>query len=283
VPYVRGRERSRKPNDILSEIARAAGAGAKEILLLGQNVNSYGKDLDEKEEKTDFAALLRKTAEVGGVERIRFVTSHPKDMTERLIDAIAETPKVCRALHLPFQAGSNAVLRAMNRGYTAEDYLALVEKIRARLPETALTSDVIVGFPGETEEDFADTLRLAEAARFDNLYTFLYSKRAGTPAAKMAGQIPPDVRQNRFDRLLALQARVSREINEGCVGKVFEILLEGKSKTDETQASGRTESGKIVHIPWEEGFRAGDFISVKITRAQTWALFGSLSPFTKSS
>ena len=271
VPYVRGRERSRSPEKILEEVRGLAQKGVKEITLLGQNVNSYGKDADFG---MDFADLLREVDRVEGIRRIRFMTSHPKDMTDRLIDAMAECGKVTRQLHLPVQAGSSRILKEMNRRYTKEQYLALVEKVRARLGEIALTSDIIVGFPGETEEDFAQTLDILEAVRFDSVYSFLYSKRSGTPAAEMPDQVPEEEKHARFDRLLEVQNRISREINEKYFGKTVELLAEGESKTDPGVLTGRTSEGKIVNFPDDGETRAGDFVNVKITKVGTWSLTG---------
>ena len=202
------------------------------------------------------------------------MTSHPKDMTDRLIDAMAECGKVTRQLHLPVQAGSSRILKEMNRRYTKEQYLALVEKVRARLGDIALTSDVIVGFPGETEEDFAQTLDILEAVRFDSVYSFLYSKRSGTPAAEMPDQVPEEEKHARFDRLLEVQNRISREINEKYFGKTAELLAEGESKTDRGVLTGRTSEGKIVNFPDDGETRAGDFVNVKITKIGTWSLTG---------
>ena len=271
VPYVRGRERSRRPEKVLEEVRSLAAAGVKEITLLGQNVNSYGKDADFN---MDFADLLREVNKVSGIKRIRFMTSHPKDMTDRLIDAMAECDKVMPQLHLPFQAGSSRILEKMNRRYTKEQYLALVEKVRAKLGNISMTSDIIVGFPGETEEDFSETLDVLEKVRFDSVYSFLYSKRSGTPAATMPDQIPEDVQHERFDRLLELQNRISREINEEYFEKTYELLVEGKSKTDEDVLTGRTPEGKIVNFPDDGVTVEGDFVNVKITKVGTWSLTG---------
>ena len=271
VPYVRGRERSRRPEKVLEEVRSLAKAGVKEITLLGQNVNSYGNDADFD---MDFADLLREVNKVDGIKRIRFMTSHPKDMTDRLIDAMAECDKVMPQLHLPFQAGSSRILEKMNRRYTKEQYLALVEKVRAKLGNISMTSDIIVGFPGETEEDFNETLDVLEKVRFDSVYSFLYSKRSGTPAATMPDQVPEDVQHERFDRLLELQNKISREINDECFEKTYELLVEGKSKTDENVLTGRTPEGKIVNFPDDGVTVEGDFVNVKITKVGTWSLTG---------
>ena len=273
VPYVRGRERSRKPEKIIEEIKELAQKGVKEISLLGQNVNSYGNDADFN---MDFADLLREVNKIDGIRRIRFMTSHPKDMTDRLIDAMAECDKVMPQLHLPFQAGSSRVLEKMNRRYTKEQYLSLVDKVRAKLGNISMTSDIIVGFPGETEEDFKETLDVLEKVRFDSVYSFIYSKRSGTPAATMPDQIPEDVQHERFDRLLELQNKISREINEDYFEKTYELLVEGKSKTDENVMTGRTPEGKIVNFNDDGKCRAGDFVNIKITKVGTWSLTGEL-------
>ncbi len=271
VPYVRGRERSRKPEKILDEIKMLAAQGVKEITLLGQNVNSYGKDTDDG---MDFADLLREVNQVDGICRIRFMTSHPKDMSDRLIDAMAECEKVMPQLHLPLQAGSSRVLAAMNRRYTKEDYLALVEKVQKKLGHISLTSDIIVGFPGETEEDFSETLDVLEKVRFDSVFSFIYSKRTGTPAAIMENQVPEEIQHERFDRLLEVQNRISREINEEYFEKTVEVLVEGASKTDSGVLTGRTPEGKIVNFLDDGKTHAGDIISVKITKVSTWSLGG---------
>ena len=271
VPYVRGRERSRRPEKILDEVRMLAGRGVKEITLLGQNVNSYGKDADFG---MDFADLLREVNKIDGIYRIRFMTSHPKDMSDRLIDAMAECDKVMPQLHLPFQAGSTRVLSEMNRKYTKEQYLALVEKVRAKLGAISMTSDIIVGFPGETEEDFQETLDVLEKVRFDSVFSFIYSKRTGTPAATMDNQVPEEVQHERFERLLELQNRISREINEEYFEKTVELLVEGASKTDSGVLSGRTPEGKIVNFPNDGKTKTGDIISVKITKVSTWSLAG---------
>lgn len=273
VPYVRGRERSRRPEKILEEVRELVANGVKEITLLGQNVNSYGRDEDFQ---MDFADLLREVNQVEGLRRIRFMTSHPKDMSDRLIDAMAECDKVAKQLHLPVQAGSSRILKEMNRRYSKEQYLDLVAKIRAKLGNIAMTSDIIVGFPGETEEDFAETLDILEKVRFDSVYSFLYSKRSGTPAAEMEDPVSDEEKHRRFDRLLEVQNRISREINEEYFGRSEEILVEGVSKTENTMLTGRTSGGKIVNFPDNGSVQAGDIISVKITKVSTWSLTGEI-------
>ena len=271
VPYVRGRERSREPEHILDEIRQLAQKGVKEITLLGQNVNSYGKDLDRD---VDFADLLLMADQVEGIRRIRFMTSHPKDMTDKLIETLPNLKKLCSQIHLPFQAGSDTVLEKMNRKYTKEGYIQLVEKLRKVMPQAVFTTDVIVGFPGETEEDFCETLDVLKRIRFDSVFSFLYSKREGTPAATMADQVPEDIKHERFDRLLDVQNKISREINETYDGKIVEIMVEGLSKTNNEMMCGRTSGGKIVNFPKMDRLAAGDFIFVKITKISTWSLTG---------
>ncbi len=272
VPYVRGRERSRAPEAILKEVHEVAAQGYKEIMLLGQNVNSYGKDL---EMDVDFADLLGMVSAVDGISRIRFMTSHPKDFGDKLIDVIADNKKVCCQMHLPVQAGSNAVLEKMNRRYTREAYLEKIEKLRARVPQVTLTTDIIVGFPTESQADFEETLSLIEQVRYDSIYSFIYSKRTGTPAAEMDFVLDEAQIHKNFDRLLEAQNRISREINEGYVGKAYEVLIEGTSKTDASILTGRTEGGKLVHIVGDAAL-IGQTVQVKIASAMTWYLKGEL-------
>ena len=280
VPYVRGRERSRRRNDILQEIDALAAGGVREITLLGQNVNSYGKDLDEPERHESFAALLSAVCERtagSSLRRIRFMTSHPKDLSEELIEVMAKYPSVCNQLHLPVQSGSTEILRRMNRRYTREQYISLVEKIRSRIPEISLSTDLITGFPGETEEDFRETLELVRMLRFDMAYTFIYSPRVGTPAAADPDQVAEELVKDRFGRLLELQNTISREKNEACTGKTFEVLCEGVSRTNPARLTGRTEGNKIVNFT-ADGVCAADaegkFAKVYIDAAQTWSLEG---------
>ena len=280
VPYVRGRERSRRRNDILQEIDALAAGGVREITLLGQNVNSYGKDLDEPERHESFAALLSAVCERtagSSLRRIRFMTSHPKDLSEELIEVMAKYPSVCNQLHLPVQSGSTEILRRMNRRYTREQYISLVEKIRSRIPEITLSTDLITGFPGETEEDFRETLELVRMLRFDMAYTFIYSPRVGTPAAADPDQVAEELVKDRFGRLLELQNTISREKNEACTGKTFEVLCEGVSRTNPARLTGRTEGNKIVNFT-ADGVCAADaegkFAKVYIDAAQTWSLEG---------
>lgn len=271
VPYVRGRERSRDPEAVINEIKELAQSGVKEITLLGQNVNSYGKDLDRD---IDFADLLLMADKIDGIKRIRFITSHPKDMTDKLIETLPKVTKLCTQIHLPFQAGSNRILKVMNRRYTKESYLELVEKIREKMPDAVFTTDIIVGFPGETEEDFFETIDVIKKVRFDSVFSFIYSKRTGTPAAEMEDQVPDDIKHKHFDILLDVQNKISREINETYQDKVEEIMVEGLSKNNDAFMCGRTSGGKIVNFPKDDNLSEGDFVNVKITKISTWSLMG---------
>lgn len=273
VPHVRGRERSRRFEDILREARELADAGYRDITLLGQNVNSYGKDLGGS---YDFADLITAIGQLAGDFLIRFMTSHPKDVSQKLIDAMALCPKAARHLHLPFQSGSDEVLRRMNRGYTRQAYLERVAYAKEKMPGLALTSDVIVGFPGETEEDFEDTLSLVKAVEFDNLFTFLYSKRRGTPAALMDDCLSHEDKLARFNRLLAVQNAISLRRNEALVGQTLRVLCEGPSQTDKSVLSGRTEGNKVINFTGEAA--EGEFVRVRIERAQTWFLMGACQP-----
>lgn len=272
VPYVRGRERSRRPEDVLAEVSTLAGEGFKEVVLLGQNVNSYGKDLDAA---VDFASLLEKLDEAGGVGRIRFMTSHPRDFNKRLINTIASSKKVCEHIHLPVQAGSNKILKKMNRGYTRERYLELVNEIREAIPLVSLTTDIMVGFPGEEEEDFNDTLDLLLKAGFDSAYTFIFNNRPGTPAAEMAGHIPEAIKKDRIDILLKLQKKISLARNRDERGRVQEILVEGEKKGSEGILHGRNRGNKIVLLQGAEEL-AGSVVRVKITDSHLAHLDGVL-------
>ena len=269
VPYVRGRERSRRPEDILAEMRDAAARGVREVTLLGQNVNSYGKD----HKLADFVDLLREADKVEGIERVRFMTSHPKDLSERLVEAVRDGKHLCEHFHLPVQHGSDSILKVMNRNYTTEKYRELAQAIRREVPGASLTTDLIVGFPGETDADFEALLDFLREIRYDAAYTFLYSPRSGTPAAKMDGQVPDEVKHERLERLMALQNEISLEINERLSGTVQEVLVEGPSRTDETIWTGRTRTGKIVLWP-HQGETAGELARVKITQPQTWVLKG---------
>ncbi len=267
VPYVRGRERSRRPEDILAECRDVIAKGAREITLLGQNVNSYGKDLDIE---IDFSDLLRQIAAIPGDFLIRFMTSHPRDAGKKLFDTMAAEPKIAKQLHLPFQSGSSRVLKAMNRHYDREKYLSLVEYAKSVMPDLVLTSDVIVGFPGETEEEFEETLSLIEKVRYDSLFTFIFSPRIGTPAAKMEDPTPKEEKNRRFDKLCALQNTISEEIHRTYVGKTFRCLVDGK---DKDLLTARTEGGRLVRFPGEDSL-IGNFICLTITDSGTWSLTG---------
>lgn len=270
VPYVRGRERSRCPEDIAREVKELIDKGYKDITLLGQNVNSYGKDGDFD---CDFADLLDRLASFEGDFILRFMTSHPKDATHKLIDVMAKHDRIAKHFHLPMQAGSDTVLKRMNRKYDTEKYYGIVEYIREKMPECVITSDIIVGFPGETEEDFEGTLRMLEKAEFDMLYSFIYSPRKGTPAAEMEDQIPREVQNARFDRLLATQNAIALKKNLPMVGKTVRVLCDGESKTNSDTLSGRTEGNKIVFFEGDPSDR-GTFVNVKIDRAEAFALYG---------
>ncbi len=246
VPYVRGRERSRRPEDIIGEIRRLVADGVVEVMLLGQNVNSYGKNLDEP---VTFAQLLEQVSQIPGLERIRFMTSHPRDLSDDLIRVMASSPKICRHLHLPVQSGSSRILKEMNRHYTKEQYLELVDKIRKAIPDISLTTDIIVGFPGETEEDFLETMDVVEKVRYDSAFTFIYSKRTGTPAAGMENQVPEDVVKDRFDRLLRRVQEISAEVCGRDVHTVQEVLAEEPDSHLEGYLTGRMDNNTIVHFP----------------------------------
>ncbi len=246
VPYVRGRERSRQPKDIIREIETLVQDGVVEIMLLGQNVNSYGKELAQP---VTFAQLLREVEKIDGLERIRFMTSHPKDLSDELIDVMQHSTKICPHLHLPLQSGSSRILKKMNRHYNKEMYLTLVEKLRDRIPDLSLTTDLIVGFPGETEEDFQETMDVVRRARYDSAFTFIYSKRTGTPAAVMEDQIPEDIVHDRFDRLLALVQQIGRERTARFTGQTLPVLVEHVNEQDSSLVTGRLASNVTVHFP----------------------------------
>ena len=271
VPYVRGRERSRRPGVILDEARRLVADGYKDITLLGQNVNSYGTSLNEG---VDFAALIRRINDIDGEFLIRFMTSHPKDASRELFLAMAESEKAARHVHLPFQSGNNRILRAMNRGYTQAEYLEKAAIARELMPDIVITSDVIVGFPGETDEEFDDTLELVKKARFDAMFTFIYSKRPGTPAAELPDTTTREEKQVRFDRLLELQNAVSEEKHAQYVGKTVRVLVDEESGDERYPLKARTNGGRLVHLPGTAG-PIGRFIDVKITHCNSWSLFGS--------
>ncbi len=269
VPYVRDRERSRSKDAILREAHELIDSGVKEITLLGQNVNSYRGECD-------FADLLSEVADIDGDYIVRFMTSHPKDASEKLFEVMKDHPRIAKQFHLPLQSGSDRILSAMNRRYDREKYMSLVEKLRQLMPDITITSDIIVGFPGETEEDFEDTLDIIRRARFDMIFSFIYSRRKGTPAAEMEDQIPREIQNARFDRLLQVQNEIALEKNELMVGKCVRVLCEGESKGDSDVYSGRTEGNKIVHFKDPTGDSAGRFVYVKITRAEPFVLHGEL-------
>ncbi len=266
VPYVRGRERSRMPEDILAEVEKLAADGVKEIMLLGQNVNSYGKNL---ENPVSFAQLLRRVNEVEGIERIRFMTSHPKDLSDELIEAMRDCAKVCKNLHLPVQAGSSEILRRMNRHYTKESYLETVRKIKAAMPEITLSTDIIVGFPGETEEDFQETLDVIREVGYSTAYTFIYSKRTGTPAATMDHQVSEEAIKDRFDRMLNVLNPMIHELNEKMVGKIVTVLVEEPSKNNKNVLTGRADNYALVHFEGSKDF-IGQLVPVRITENKTF-------------
>lgn len=269
VPYVRGRERSRRPEDILRECEGLIAEGYKEITLLGQNVNSYGKDLGLG---VDFADLMARIAQLDGEFRLRFMTSHPKDASHKLFDTIAKYPKICKQFHLPFQSGNDRVLHAMNRRYTSAQYLELVDYGRSLMPELVLTSDVIVGFPGETEEEFEDTLKLIEHVRYDALFTFIFSPRGGTPAAKMPDPFSKADKNRRFDRLVALQNQISEEKHRAYIGKSLRVLVDGR---DGDKLTARTDGGRLVRFDGDDSL-IGQFLDVAITGCTTWSLVGEI-------
>ena len=268
VPYTRGRERSRHPEEIIKEVKNLTADGVKEIMLLGQNVNSYRGD-----EETDFADLIYRLNEIEGLERIRFMTSHPKDLSEKLIQAFVDCDKLCKNIHLPVQSGSSRILKRMNRRYTKEQYLELVEKLKTAVPDITMSTDIIVGFPGETEEDFAETLDLVRKVRFDSAFTFLYSIRKGTPAEKYEEQIPEEIKHERFNRLVELINTISAEKNAKYAGRVERVLVEGASKTNSKTFSGRTDGFKLVNF---EGTKemVGNLAEVEIIEGKTFSLEG---------
>ena len=270
VPYVRGRERSRRPEDILAECRSLAESGCKEITLLGQNVNSYGKDLDCG---VDFADRLAQIAQIPGDFLIRFMTSHPRDASEKLFDTMAKYSKIAKQLHLPFQSGSTRVLKAMNRHYDRETYLQKVRYAKSVMPDLVLTSDVIVGFPGETEEEFEQTLSLIEEVHYDSLFTFIFSPRTGTPAAKMEDPTPKEEKNRRFDRLCARQNAISEEIHQSYVGKTLRCLVDGR---DGDNLTARTEGGRLVRFQGPDSL-IGDYHPLRITGATTWSLTGEIA------
>lgn len=270
VPYVRGRERSRSPEQILAEIKDLVRDGVIEITLLGQNVNSYGKDLTG--ESWNFARLLREIAQNTDIQRIRFQTSHPKDLSDELIETIATEPKVCRHFHLPVQAGSSRILKSMNRCYTKEQYLALASKIKQRIPDLALTTDIIVGFPGESADDFQETLEVVREVRYDGAFTFIYSPRIGTPAAKMEDNVSEDEKKRHLTELIQIQNIISLEKNQAYIGSVTEVLVEGPSERNAEIWSGRNSQNKLIHFKPTSGLQPGEMIKVRVNAATTFTL-----------
>lgn len=270
VPYVRGRERSRKPEDIIREIEGLVQEGVREVMLLGQNVNSYGKNLDEP---VSFAQLLQKIEQIEGLARIRFMTPHPKDLSDELIEVMASSKKICRHMHLPVQSGSSRILKKMNRHYTKESYLALAEKIKEKIPGIAMTTDIIVGFPGETEEDFEETLDVVRKVKFDSAYTFVYSKRTGTPAAAMEDQVEPEVVKKRFSRLLEVIKESSKDNRKDGIGKEEEVLVEEKNTHEDGMVTGRLSNNILVHFKGDESL-IGQLVRVKITEEKGFYYMG---------
>ena len=271
VPYVRGRERSRDPKDILREIETLVRDGVIEVMLLGQNVNSYGKNLPEP---VSFAQLLDAVCQIPGLERVRFMTSHPKDLSDELIAVMAKNPKVCRHLHLPVQSGSDRILKAMNRHYTKESYLALVERIRTAMPEISLTTDIIVGFPGETEEDFEETMDVVRRVRFDSAFTFIYSPRTGTPAAKMPDQVPQEVIKERFARLLDLVQSIGSRQSLRDVGRTMPALVESLDEATPGRVTGRLGNNVCVHFEGDESL-IGHIVNVHLDEAHGFYYIGT--------
>ena len=271
VPYVRGRERSREPREIIREIENFVADGVVEVMLLGQNVNSYGKNLDQP---ITFAQLLEQIEQIEGLERIRFMTSHPKDLSDELIAVMAKSKKICRHLHLPLQSGSSRLLKIMNRHYDKEQYLTLVEKIRAAMPDIALTTDIIVGFPGETEEDFEETMDVVRKVRYDSAFTFIYSKRTGTPAAKMEDQVPEDVVKVRFDRLLKEVQEIAAEKSAVLTGQIQDVLVESVNHQDDSLLTGRLGNNSVVHFPGSREL-IGQIIPVRLDECKGFYYIGS--------
>lgn len=273
VPYVRGRERSRTAESVIEEVRRVADEGYKEVMLLGQNVNSYGNDTGGK---ISFAQLLKEVCAVDGIERVRFMTSHPKDISDELISVMASEDKICKQLHLPIQCGSDRILKLMNRRYTKDKYMQIVKKVRKAMPNIVLTTDIIVGFPGETNEDFEETLKVLKEVEYDTIFSFIYSKRVGTPAAEMEDVLTDEEKHRNFDKMLAVQNEISRRKNDLYLDTVQKVLVESRSKTSDKTMTGRTDGGKVVNFAGGEEL-VGRMVNVKITSAQTWSLFGELA------
>ncbi|MDD4193386.1 MAG: tRNA (N6-isopentenyl adenosine(37)-C2)-methylthiotransferase MiaB, partial [Mangrovibacterium sp.] len=274
VPYTRGREVSRRPEKIVNEIKDLVDSGCLEVTLLGQNVNSYGRDLGMN---VNFASLLRILNEIEGLERIRFMTSHPKDLTDDVITAIAEGDKICKSIHLPIQSGSTRILKKMNRKYSKDDIFSLVDRIKKSIPGVAITTDIIVGFPGETEEDFTETLDVLRTCKFDSAFTFIYSMRSGTPAAKMPDQVSREISQRRLNECLAVLHNISHKLNLSYQDAVLPVLMEEPSKTNIERMSGRTDSGKLVNFKGNP-IDIGKIVTVKITEPKTFSLNGIQIP-----
>lgn len=270
VPYVRGRERSRKPDDVANEIKELVDQGYKDITLLGQNVNSYGKDLNPV---FDFADLLERINTIDGLHRLRYTTSHPRDFTDKLINVIAKSEKVCENFHLPIQAGSNRILKKMNRGYTREQYLELINKIRNKVPNASITTDIMVGFPGETDDDFAETLDVVKQVKYDSAFTFVYNIRKGTPAAEMENQVPDEVKTKRIQQLIGLQNKISLHKNEDMIGSLVEVLVEGTTKNNPDKLGGRTRTNKLVVFSGGNEL-TGSILPVRITAGHLTHLDG---------
>ena len=273
VPYVRGRERSRDPKDIIREIERLVADGVVEVMLLGQNVNSYGKNL---EHPMTFAQLLEEVEKIDGLERIRFMTSHPKDLSDELIEVLGKSKKICKHLHLPLQSGSSRILKEMNRHYTKEQYLELVKKIRAAVPDIALTTDIIVGFPGETEEDFLETMEVVKEVQYDSAFTFIYSKRTGTPAATKEDQVSPEVVKDRFDRLLHVVQEIGSQKAGALQGTVQKVLIEEINAQDEHLVTGRLSNNSVVHVPGGADL-IGKIVNVSLDECKGFYYLGTLA------
>lgn len=269
VPYVRGRERSRAATDILLDVKKAIGDGYKEITLLGQNVDSYGSDLSDG---TNFASLLREISALPGKFRLRFMTSHPKDFNKEVVDVIAASSNICHNIHLPIQSGSDLILKRMNRKYTVSQYLDIIDYIRSKMPDVGITSDIMVGFPGETEEDFLATCDLVKKVRYSNAFTFVYSPRKGTPAATME-QVPAEIKKSRIIRLVKLQNEITKELSDNYLGGIYEVLIEDVNPKYEGTVCGRTDSGRLVTIAGDPSL-IGKFLRVKITKSRSASLFG---------
>lgn len=274
VPYVRGRQASRTIEDIRREVCGLAEEGYKEITLLGQNVNSYGLDFRNG---TDFADLINALSDIQGIERIRYMTSHPRDMTFRMVDAMAASPKVVRHMHLPVQHGSDEMLRKMNRGYTVEHFFELLDYVREKMPDIAVTTDLITGFPGETEDMHRQTLELLKKARFDSAYTFIYSPRRGTPAARMTDQVPDEIKKRRLQELMNTENAISLELNQAMEGHSYQVIAEGPTKNDKDHWFGRTSGNKMIIFPKNQSLKVGMTVSVHVDTAQTWVLKGTLT------